>query len=45
MKIFTAYYFAIAIASSGFWLWFILISGSPDLIDALIWWLSNGGLK
>jgi hypothetical protein len=28
-----------------FWLWIILISGSPDLIDGLVYWLSNGALK
>ena len=29
------------ILSFNFWLWIILISGEPDLIDALVAWLGN----
>ena len=28
-----------------FFLWLILVTGEPDLIDGLIYWLTNGSLK
>ncbi len=35
----------LGMALAMFFLWLILVTGEPDLIDALIYWLTNGSLK
>ena len=35
----------LGLAIAMFFLWLILVTGEPDLIDGLIYWLTNGALK